>query len=135
MSESSGIDLQKTDGFREAARARAKSQWTPAARQAQSVLTREKMNRPEIRKHLSDQRRAAIADPDAHKRQVETMRATMARPDVRERISAGTKLGMARRLEHQVNALREAWRSADKRTRAVFLGEIGARLQGRRGDG
>jgi len=54
------------------------------------------------------------------------VRAAMARPEVVERISAGTKAGMLRWCERQLEALREAWRKSPKRIRNEFLAEIGA---------
>jgi len=46
------IDGRKTEVFREAARARARAQWTPAARVAQSELTRQKMKAPGVRERI-----------------------------------------------------------------------------------
>jgi hypothetical protein len=42
----------KTAAFREAARARARAQWTPEARATQSKLTRKKMQSPIVREKI-----------------------------------------------------------------------------------
>jgi hypothetical protein len=43
---------RRSAAFREAARARARAQWTPEARAAQSELTRERMRSPSVREKI-----------------------------------------------------------------------------------
>jgi len=116
------IDGRKTDAFRQAARTRALAQWTPAARQAQSELTRAKMTAPAVRRKISDGVRKSLDDPQ-HVTRVNT---ALSRPEVRDAISRGTRAGIARWQARQLAGLREAWATADVRVRKQFLSEIAA---------
>jgi hypothetical protein len=118
------IDNRKTEAFREAARARAAQQWTPAARAAQADLTREKMRAPGVSHRIADRTRLALADPEVHQRQMVNHRAAMASPHVRERISTATKLGMERWRAERLCALVEAWQRAPAAVRDQFMAGI-----------
>jgi hypothetical protein len=96
MTDPSKPDRRKSEEFRDAQGARAKAQWTPEARAAQSRLTREKMQAKEVRLRISDQIRAAAV----------------------------------RARETRLARLRDAWRRADKATRAVILAEVAAAIVG-----
>jgi hypothetical protein len=121
------IDGRKTSEFREAARIRALARWTPEARAAQSVLTREKLKPAAMRERISNQTRAAMANPTTKARQVAGIRAAMSRPDVRARISEATRNGMARWHARLLDELRWAWQKAPKKIRTEFVAEIAAR--------
>jgi hypothetical protein len=114
------IDLRKTEAFREAARARAALQWTPAARAAQGELTRQKMKSPGVSERIA----AARADPDVRQRHLTNTRAAMAAPQVRSRISAATKLGMERWRAGLLAVLLETWHRAPKSVRRQFISAI-----------
>jgi hypothetical protein len=118
------IDNRKTEAFREAARAQAASQWTPAARAAHGDLTREKMKAPGVSERIADRTRLALADPEVHQRQIVNHRAAMASPEVKKRISAATKLGMERWRAGLLAALLAAWGQSPKSVREQFLASI-----------
>lgn len=119
------VDKRRSPDFVEAARQRARSQWTPAACEAQSDLTRAKMAMPIVRQKISVGVRRYLADPIARAAHVARVNAALARPEVRDSISQGTRAGIARRRARQLDALRQAWAGAtDKSVRKQFLAEI-----------
>jgi hypothetical protein len=117
-------DKRKTEAFREAARLRARLQWTPDARAAQAELTREKMKAPGVSARIADRTRAALADPDVRQRHLANTRAAMLDPEVSARISVATKLGMERWRASLLALLLETWRRAPQTVRRRFLTEI-----------
>lgn len=74
--------------------------------------------------HSAETRERTRASHVARREQTSiATRAAMAAPEVRCKISEATKRGMARWREAKLQALRNAWRQADKRVRAAFLAE------------
>jgi hypothetical protein len=119
------IDKRKTEAFREAARARAVLQWTPAARAAHGDLTREKMKAPGVSAKIAGRSRAARSDPEVRQRHLANTRAAMADPEIGSRISINTKLGMQRWRSELLGALVETWRRSPKSVRREFLATVG----------
>jgi hypothetical protein len=78
------IDGRKTEAFREAARDRARRQWTFEARATQSVLTREKLKSPSVRERISAATKEGMVR--RRERQLATLRETWRKADKRTRV-------------------------------------------------
>jgi NUMOD3 motif len=92
-----------------------------------SERTRAAMAAPAVRQRISERTRAAM--PAAHTPEMKERKrlglvAAFANPDLRRKVSAATKLGIAQRRARLLQALRDAWKGADKHTRNAFLAEI-----------
>jgi len=85
---------------------------------------REAMDAPDVRRRISERTKAAHEMPGMRERKLAGICAAYADPALHRKVSEATKQGMARRREAKLQALREAWRAADKRMRAAFLAEI-----------
>jgi hypothetical protein len=90
-----------------------------------SARTQAAMAAPEVRQRVSERTKAALADPDVNARQRAGLKAAFADPALRLKVSIATKAGIERKRVRDLQALRDAWRRADKATRSAFSTEIG----------
>jgi hypothetical protein len=98
----------------------------PGKRAAHSELTRQRMDRPDVRQRISERTKAAHAVPGMRERKLAGLARAFADPELRRKISAATKAGMAAKAEREFAALKAAWDSAPATVRRRFLLEIAA---------
>jgi hypothetical protein len=92
-----------------------------------SERTSAAMAAPAVRRTISERTKAAHT-LEMRERKRRGLVEAFASPELRHKVSQATKLGMARRRARLLQALHDAWKSADRKTRDEFLSEVGAKL-------
>jgi hypothetical protein len=114
---------------RERTSAALSAYWSDAARRtAHSHLTRQCMDRADVRQRISERTKAAHDVPGMRERKLAGLTRAFADPELRRKISVATKAGMAAKIERQFIALQSAWDAAPAAVRRRFLAELGAPL-------
>jgi predicted TIM-barrel fold metal-dependent hydrolase len=96
----------------------------PAKRTAQSELTRQRMDRRDVRAKISERTKAAHDVPGMRERKLAGLTRAFADPELRRKISAATKAGMAAKAVRELAALKTAWAVAPSTVRRRFMVEI-----------
>ena len=74
----------------------------PAKRTAYSDLTRQRMDRPDVRQRISERTKAAHDVPGMRERKLAGLTRAFAVPELRRKISVATKAGMAAKVERRL---------------------------------
>jgi hypothetical protein len=112
----------RTDESKQRTRVALVAHWSdPAKHTAQSELTRQRMDRREVRARISERTKAAHDVPGMRERKLAGLVRAFADPELRRKISAATKAGMAAKAEREFAALKAAWDSAPSAVRCRFL--------------
>ena len=98
----------------------------PTKRAAHGELTRQRMDRAEVRRRISEGTAAAHNVPGMRERKLAGLARAFADPELRRRISVATKAGMAARAEREFAVLKTAWDAAPTVVRRRFLVEVAA---------
>jgi hypothetical protein len=110
--------------------------WSDAAkRAAHGDLTRQRMNRSEVRRRISERTSAAHDVPGMRERKLAGLARAFADPDLRRRISIATKAGMAARNERLFTTLQSAWEAAPTAVRRRFLSGLDQQRSSTRSNG
>ena len=116
------MPVPRTAESRERTSAALVAYWSdPAKRSACSALTRQRMDRADVRERISERTKAAHNVPGMRDRKLAGLARAFADPDLRRRISEATKAGMAAKAERQLAALESAWDMAPAAVRRRFL--------------
>jgi hypothetical protein len=96
----------------------------PGRRAAHSELTRQRMDRPDVRERISERTKAAHGVPGMRERKLAGLTRAFADPELRCKISAATKAGMAAKAEREFATLKAAWDLAPVPARRRLLAEL-----------
>jgi hypothetical protein len=116
----------RTDESRQRTRVALVAHWSdPVKRTAQSELTRQRMDRCDVRARISERTKAAHNVPGMRERKLAGLRRAFAdHPELLRKISAATKTGMAAKAGREFAALKTAWNAAPSAVRRRFMVEI-----------